>query len=109
MENRVERQQRAAANQALFRAVNERIAELNQTLSPFTERFVIACECADTTCVDQLEVTTEEYAVVRANPRHFLVRRGHVFADVEDVVAERDGHAVVEKHAQLAAIVEETA
>ena len=62
MDDVSEQAQRAAANEALFRLVNERIAELNQTLSQFTERFVIVCECADKSCVEQLAVSQLQHS-----------------------------------------------
>jgi hypothetical protein len=101
-----ERVRRAAANQALFRAVNEQMRRLNDAISELTSTFVIACECADTRCVERIEVSPEDYLRVRESPRRFLVLPGHVFPEVEDVVAENGGHVVVEKHADATAVAE---
>jgi hypothetical protein len=92
-----EREARAARNQALFRSVNERLEDLNEAFTAITGTFTIACECADTTCVQMIEVDPDEYSAVRAEPRQFLVRPGHVFPDVESVVSESDDYVVVEK------------
>ena len=102
-----ERQVRAARNQSLFRALNERLSELNEGLSSVTEQFVIACECADTKCVDMLDISPNEYEAVRANPRWFVVLAGHIYPEVERVVREEDGYVVVEKLAAAGAEAEE--
>jgi hypothetical protein len=92
-----EREVRAARNQAMFRAVNEKLEEVNQAFAGVTEKFTIACECADITCVEMIDIRPDEYEGVRATPRHFVVLSGHVHLDVERVVREWDGYVVVEK------------
>jgi hypothetical protein len=42
-------------------------------------------------------MTLAEYESLRADPRQFAVTRGHVLADVEQVVSETDRYAVVAK------------
>jgi hypothetical protein len=101
-----EREIRAARNQALFRSVNERLTQM-EAAGPPPATLVIACECADTSCVQTLEVPPDVYTTVRANPRHFVVLKGHVYPDVEDVVAEADHYAVVEKLAKAAQVAED--
>jgi hypothetical protein len=104
-----EREVRAARNQALFRAVNEKLRALNDSVESLTGTFTIACECADTNCVDMLDIRPEEYRAIRAEPRTFAVLPGHVFPDVERVVRQSDGHLVVEKlgaGAQMAEILD---
>ena len=101
-----EREIRAARNQALFRAVNERLKRLNDALAAATRTFAIACECAEVTCVEMLEIDAGEYARIRAEPRHFAVLPGHVHADVEVVVRHAENHVVVEKIAAAAETTE---
>jgi hypothetical protein len=101
-----EREVRAARNQALFRSVNERIEALNEAFDHVMETFTIACECADPTCVEMLDLKPEEYEAVRAEPRHFAVLPGHVYSDVEDVIREGDGYVVVEKFGKAGAAAE---
>src|SRR3712207_3174048 len=84
-----ERELRAARNQATFRAVNEKVRQLIDAGLAAAASHTIACECADPTCVDTIEIGLEEYATVRANPRRFAVRPGHVLPDVERVVEEQ--------------------
>ena len=101
-----EREVRAARNQGLFRAINEKLHELNEKLNSVTDTFVIACECADTTCVEMIEIDPEEYLAVRAEPRQFAVLPGHVYPDVERVVRESEQHVVVEKDALAGEVAE---
>lgn len=101
-----EREVRAARNQAMFRAVNENIAAVNEAFAAITEVFAIACECADTGCIETIDIRSDEYARVRAEPRHFVVLRGHVLPDVEDVIRESDGYIVVEKRALAGEVAE---
>ena len=71
--NHKEREVRAVRNQALFRAVNEKLKILNDSFQSFAGTFTIACECADTTCVEMLEIERDEYSAIRGQPRHFAV------------------------------------
>jgi len=41
-----EREVRAARNQALFRAVNEKILEINESFGALNGSISVACECA---------------------------------------------------------------
>ena len=97
---------RIAENEAAFRDVNERLeSDLKQYADP-GERFDFVCECGKESCHDRIPLTLEEYEAVRRDSRTFVVVIGHEIADVEDVVAAGDGHAVVRKHAATAPIVE---
>jgi hypothetical protein len=91
------REVRAARNQAIFRAVNEQMAELTSLVGAAAEVRTIACECANVECVDSVEIAPGEYEAVRREPRRFVVRPGHLFPDVERVVSENDRFVVVEK------------
>jgi hypothetical protein len=100
-----DREVRAARNQAMFRAVNEKLRELNQAFSNVSETYAIACECADTSCVRTLEIAMEEYVTVRAHPNRFLVLADHVIQDVEVTVAQNNGYAIVEKNVDVADVI----
>ncbi len=82
------REERIARSEALFREVNERIAESAERFESESAEFV--CECADQGCTERVEATLEEYERVRADGTQFLLRPGHDDADVERVV-ERHG------------------
>jgi hypothetical protein len=94
----IEREQRVGMNEALFREVNERIDDVNQTFAIVTGTMSIVCECGMTGCVDQIVIPRTDYEQLRADPTLFAVVPGHEIADVEDVIERRDGYDVVRKH-----------
>jgi hypothetical protein len=100
-----DREVRAARNQSLFRAVNEKLRELNEAFSTVTETYAIACECADTTCVETLQIAMDDYLEVRKDPNRFVVLTAHVIPDVEQTVAQNDGYSVVEKNADVPSVL----
>jgi hypothetical protein len=99
---------RAARNQDRFRTYNERIEPHNaaHVWSPPYADWV--CECADLDCIEAVGLTLAEYESVRADPRHFLVvpSDGHVFPEVERVVARHERYWVVEKQGDAAEVAE---
>jgi hypothetical protein len=90
-----------ARNEAFFRAVNEGIAEASERFESDEAEFL--CECGDARCDHRIELPLEEYERVRAHPARFVVRRGHVEPEVEEVVERRRRYAVVEKVDEVAA------
>jgi len=92
-----ERAARIGRNEALFRAVNENLEELNDALAPMTGTFEVVCECGDLDCAEQLRLTPDEYEGVRADPVLFLIRPGHSKPDVEDVVGATRDYEIVRK------------
>lgn len=100
-------EERAARNQALFRAVNERVETINVAFEFAEPMGDWICECEDVSCTTQIRMTIAEYEAVRANPRRFAVLPGHVLPDVERVVETSDGFVVVEKVGAAGEIAEE--
>jgi len=94
--SQMEREIRAARNQALFRAVNDKMLELNEVFEQFVGSYSIACECSRMDCVTLIELPPDAYRAVRASPHTFVVCPGHVQDEVERVVSSHDGYAVVE-------------
>jgi hypothetical protein len=90
--------ERAARNQSLYRSINEKVKELNQIVSDvgFADSEWI-CECADTDCTVRVEATLPEYEAVRSNPRTFIISPGHLYPEVERVLAQNDRFMTVEK------------
>jgi hypothetical protein len=87
------RQQRLAANESLFRSVNERIEELAE--GPFqgspeagARAWDFVCECADPTCSERVALTIAEYEQIRAVGNRFVVAPApeHVDTTIENVV-----------------------
>jgi hypothetical protein len=102
------RDARAARNQALYRAVNERVKELNEAFDAFLTLGDWVCECASEECFEQVQMTHEEYEAVRAGGARFFVTpdEGHVFPEVEQVTERHERYWVVEKVGAAATIVE---
>ena len=75
------RRSRLGVKEALFRTVNERIEELNESFATVTERFEIVCECGDPGCITRISMTKPAYEHVRADPALFIVAPGHVLDD----------------------------
>ena len=88
---------RIAANEALFRAVNEKIDDLNSVFATVTETFMIVCECGDSGCGDQIEVDARTYEGVRADPTLFMIVPGHEVVEVESIVDRHENFDVVRK------------
>lgn len=93
--------ERAAENQSLYRSANEQIGQLNEAFSevfPGSESLgEWLCECADTACTFRVKATLQEYELVRANGRTFIVYPGHAYPEVEGIVSENERFMVVEK------------
>jgi hypothetical protein len=98
MTTRAERQGR---NESLFREVNDRIAELNQTFQ-IEGRSEFLCECSREECRQPIEISIGEYEAVRRTPTRFLVIPGHEDDRVERVVERSERYIVVEKIGEAA-------
>lgn len=103
------REARAARNEALFRAVNEQVRQVNDAFAAITDEFTIVCECADMRCSEPLTIGPSDYSTLRANDRQFAVLPGHVDPEIERIVRETDGYVVVEKVGDAAAVAEQLA
>ena len=101
-----EREVRAARNETMFRAVNEQMRDVNEGFASITDTYAIVCECADLACLESIEIRRLDYVAIRGNPRQFVVAHGHVLPEVETVVAESDGYAVVEKVGEAGVVAE---
>jgi hypothetical protein len=87
---------RVARTEALFRDVNERIAETSRRFQSDQADFV--CECADPACADRVPASLDKYEQVRADGTRFLLVPGHEDSRVERVVERPHRRlAVVEK------------
>lgn len=103
-----ERERRMTENEALFREVNERVDE---TATQFvgedgTSTQEYFCECANADCTFRVELTHEQYASVRADPRQFVVLPLHFTPEVETLVTKNEGHWLVRKTGEAGAYVE---
>ena len=102
----VERTIRIAANEALFREVNEQREQLTAG-GARQERFEVICECGSGSCSDPISVRIIDYEMVRSHSAWFIVKPGHQIEDVENVVEWHEAFYVVEKRAGNAAVLAE--
>jgi hypothetical protein len=84
-----------ATTEALFRDVNERIAESAERFDAEETEFV--CECSDPNCTHRVSASLAEYEDVREEPTTFLVVPGHEQEDIERVVSDRGRFRIVDK------------
>lgn len=100
-----------AANQSLYRAVNERVKEINKAFDGLGSLGDWICECADPKCTKPVPLTHEEYEAVRTRPRCFIVlpNDAHVLLEVENVVERHERYWVVEKIGVAAELAERRA
>jgi hypothetical protein len=95
----VNEHERRATTEALFRDVNERIAESAERFDAEETDFV--CECADPNCTHRVTASLAEYEEVRDDPTTFLLVPGHEQTDIERVVADSGRFRVVEKFQEV--------
>jgi hypothetical protein len=91
---------RAARNQALYRAVNERVKELNEAFDALVPLGDWICECANEECFEPIAMTHEEYEAVRASGgKRFFVKPAddHVYPEAEIVTERYERYWIVEK------------
>jgi hypothetical protein len=101
----MDRKDRLARNEAIFREVNERIEEMAPNEQDSVE---ILCECGNASCDQRLRVTKSEYEQVRRRPTDFIVARGHPIKAIETIVRGTDRFEVVRKRPEEAAIARAT-
>jgi hypothetical protein len=92
-----ERERRLGLNEALFRDVNERLRDLNESFGEVTNRIELVCECAKPGCAERITLSVRQYEDLRAEPEHFVIAPGHAVADIEDVIATGHGWEIVRK------------
>jgi hypothetical protein len=93
-------QRRRAANEAVFREVNERIEDLQREFAlTADEPLHLVCECDRLDCNVPLDVPIDVYERTRADPARFIVKPGHQDDSVEDVVDSVSDYLIVRKRA----------
>ena len=96
--------ERLAKNEILFRAVNERLDDL---ATPWSKTTDYLCECSETSCVEIVELTNDEYERVRSRATVFVVVPGHERPEIEKVVEANERFMLVEKVVAVEEIIEE--
>ncbi len=95
-----ERFKRQARNEALFREVNERIAQLGEAAQAWSPDGGVEfmCECGvEGGCGERVRVPLVVYERVRAQDDRFVVRPGHETIELERAVEWADEYVIVDK------------
>ena len=92
-----ERARRIGENEVLYRAVNERIEDLNEAFGMLAESMAVICECGKLECTEQIQLPIPVYERVRADPAQFVVIPGHELPDVEHIVERHEGFNIIRK------------
>lgn len=100
-------EERAARNEAVFRDANEQIARKRGELEAVVGRTPFLCECDDERCTEVVRLTADEYELVRADGRQFLVAAGHRTLGVETDLGG-DGWLCVRKEGLAGRVATET-
>jgi hypothetical protein len=100
-------EQRAAANEALSREVNEAI-ERGQWPGEQDAVKSYRCECSQPACSQLVKLTPREYERIRSHARRFIVAAGHARPELETVLEQAPGYLVVEKRGAAGEVAEET-
>jgi hypothetical protein len=82
-------------NETRSREINEWIDESNESVDGVASPFV--CECSDGECTSTITLTHLEYEEVRADGTHFAIAMNHESPDLDVMVAERIGFAIIRK------------
>lgn len=91
------RETRLARNEALFREINERVRDVAKTHGSDSHVYTFFCECSNTDCTLQIELTAVAYEAIRSDPARFVVAVGHELPEIDHVVERNEGWWVVQK------------
>jgi hypothetical protein len=97
--------ERVGSNEAMFRRINESV-EWEYSETDYAGLIGFLCECGDSGCEETIELTRREYESIRENPRRFAVIADHAIPTTEDIVERHQRYDVVEKHDDVARLVE---
>ena len=100
------REERIAHNEAWSRSLNSRRAEW---ISGRSEAMGFRCECWQADCSERIQLTPEEWEMVRSQPNRFAVAPRHVAKGFEAVVKECDSFWLIEKFGEAGVVAEELA
>jgi hypothetical protein len=99
-----------AANQTIFRELNERTEQDNDArlgVGPRIDTYL--CECSDRRCTAPIRLSRLEYESVRAEPLRFVIALNHENPEIDRVVTENERFATVDMfHGTPARIARDT-
>jgi hypothetical protein len=98
------RDERAAKNETMFRAVNREIEDAAEAAGD--QDLEVLCECGRDGCRGLIELTVSDYDRVHGQRDRFVVLPGHETAEIENVVERTDRYIVVDKFGEAEDIAE---
>ncbi|HEX3256621.1 MAG TPA: hypothetical protein VHQ96_12590 [Gaiellaceae bacterium] len=102
-----ERHDRIAKNEAVFRAANREIEQVDQEAGAGRDEAIeVLCECGRRGCGGVITLTIADYDAVHSQADRFVVVPGHVSTEIEKVVEERPGYLVVDKFGEAEDVAE---
>lgn len=92
-------EQRTARNEALWREVNDRIDEVDETMRVLPDDALLSfhCECGEASCTEMISLTPAEYREARSDVDTFAVAPGHEHAELERPIKRTDRYVLVDK------------
>jgi len=101
------RQERAARNEAMYKAVNRQIEEESrETGSGPGGELEVLCECGQEGCNAVVALTISEYDEAHQQGDRFIVFAGHEDPSIERVVSRSGEYVVVDKFGDAEKIAE---
>jgi hypothetical protein len=90
------REERMARNEVASRELNEEIEEAYEG-APRSNRFDVVCECGLEICDRAIDITMDEYLLVRSDLQQFAIVPDHFIGDIERIVQQNDRFVIVAK------------
>jgi hypothetical protein len=84
------REERMVQTEYFFRGVNEVIARTGGSNGS-----TFLCECANPHCNDTFDMTAHDLRTLHSVPGDYVVMPGHDIPDLEEVVRQQNGYAIV--------------
>lgn len=94
---------RIATNEAIFRRVNDEIANAPGRFD--SAEFV--CECGEPDCHDQISLSLSRYSEIREDRLVFFVAPGHEAPKAETVIERAADHLLVKKPEESRPVLEQ--
>ena len=102
-----ERNARIAKNETVFRATNREIENAEEESGGGDDAALeVLCECGRPGCSGLISMTVGQYEKVHSQKDRFVVVPGHQSDEIEKVVEEREGYAIVDKFGEAEEIAE---
>lgn len=93
------RHERLEQNQKMFRAANGRFEDaVEENALDGVRPVPFLCECADIECRGRIEITTSDYDAAHIDPDHYVILRGHLTIDGEEIVEDNMTYLVADKN-----------